>query len=211
MEMNGGETISNNNCAVCLEIINNENLIVMPCCGTTGSTIQYCKLCIEVIAQLGIEGRIGRCPTCMKYYEFVNGVVVSNPIRSMQCRMCCQLKVIADLRRNLCDKCLLGQSFSFSYECNRCHRIQRIPHPMWQYQASPTEFTTASWACHLGCDDYTFWRIVPDDILNVPPEHCPEQWGRREEWLTAVRDRRRENGNNVNGNDVDRNNSCNCS
>jgi len=190
-------------CAVCLEVLTPSNLIIMPCCGLPGSSIQYCKPCIFVIAELGIDGRIGRCPTCMKYFQIVNGMVSSTPIRLMQCRMCCQVKEIADLTRTLCDKCLLGQSFNFTYECSRCHHMQKIPHPMWQYQVFPTEFSTVSWACHSGCDDYTLWRIVPNDLVNVPPEHCPELWGRREEWIAAIRQRRRAN--------AAQNNSCNSS
>ena len=27
--------------------------------------------------------------------------------------------------------------------------------------------------------------------LRVPPEHCPESWGRREEWLANIRQLRR--------------------
>ena len=50
------------------------------------------------------------------------------------------------------------------YECARCHRIQEIPHPMWRYQKGPNDYGTASWACHEGCDAFTHWRIIPEDV-----------------------------------------------
>ena len=50
------------------------------------------------------------------------------------------------------------------YECARCHRIQEIPHPMWRYQKGPNDYGTASWACHQGCDAFTHWRIIPEDV-----------------------------------------------
>jgi hypothetical protein len=65
--------------------------------------------------------------------------------------------------------------------------VQRIPHPMWRYQPSPTAHGAASWACHVGCHDYTNWRIVPDDVVRIPAQEVPESWGRRDEWLELIR------------------------
>ena len=33
---------------------------------------------------------------------------------------------------------------------------------MWRYQPSATEFGTVTWACHVGCGDYTTWRLRPE-------------------------------------------------
>lgn len=35
------------------------------------------------------------------------------------------------------------------------------------------------------------WRIHPEDATRIPPEECPETWGRRDEWLECVREERR--------------------
>lgn len=52
-------------CAICsTEDIPIETRAVLPCCGTIGSSLQYCRRCIEVIIERGIEGRLGKCPTC---------------------------------------------------------------------------------------------------------------------------------------------------
>jgi hypothetical protein len=135
-------------CAICQEEESPDTVrVLMPCCGRADSSVQFCRRCIEIIAERGIEGRIGRCPICLKCYSIADGVIQTTEQRS-QCSMCCQMKVIADTRRQFCDQCLLGHTYSFTYECARCHRLQRIPHPMWKYQATPTDFGTASWACH---------------------------------------------------------------
>jgi hypothetical protein len=131
------------------------------------------------------------------------------------------------------------------YQCDRCHGLQRIPHPMWRYMPAPDAFGTETWACQR-CHDFTHWRVcaVDTDRIRAPPscpltasqpyhvitrvshsncaaagrthlprvrhsalrvhvacacvrrglqcptaapEECPESWGRREEWLSAVR------------------------
>lgn len=170
-------------CAVCFEA---DNLVDMPCCGREGGTAGYCRRCLEIICQQG-HG-VGRCPSCRQHIS-IQGSIVSISERRAQCLMCRQSRIIID--RNMCDACLLGSQLPpIRYECSHCHRHQRIPHPMFRYQASPAEFGTASWACHQGCVAQTYWRIVPGDALLVPDMECPESWGRREEWLVAVRQQR---------------------
>ena len=34
------------------------------------------------------------------------------------------------------------------------------------------------------------WRVHPADMHRVPPDDCPESWGRRDEWLRQVREQR---------------------
>jgi hypothetical protein len=58
---------------------------------------------------------------------------------------------------------------------------------MFRYQESPEAFSSVTWACHVACGDYTNWRVLPADASLIPPEHCPESWGRREAWLEQVR------------------------
>ena len=155
-------------CAICYEDFNSvEQKLQMPCCGKQESTVQFCRRCIEIISERGIQGRIGRCPGCSTYFSFLNGEVVPASEHNEQCQLCRQMKSIADLGRMLCDQCLLGSSFCFRYECSRCHGLQRIPHPMWKYQVDAISFGTNSWACHLGCHDYTMWRVISEDAVQA--------------------------------------------
>eukprot|EP00731_Ephydatia_muelleri_P010666 Em0005g1252a len=178
-------------CSVCLQDVSLTDKVTMPCCSRKSSTVQHCRRCIETIVQNGIRSSIGRCPACRAYFVMQGGLPVTQTSVPRECVMCCQVKEIADPNRELCSACMLGAEFSFRYECDRCHRVQTIPHPMWLYQPTPSTFTGASWACHRGCGDYTKWRIVPDDLERVPLEHAPEAWGMREKWLAAIREQRK--------------------
>ena len=132
-------------CAVCYEDYGAENRAILPCCGKVESTVQYCKRCIEIIVEQGFGGTVGRCPTCSQLISIQGGVITGGHIVS-SCRMCMQERPIADSRSVLCEMCVLGRSFTMRYECERCHRIQRIPHPMFRYQEEgATSFGTTSW------------------------------------------------------------------
>mmetsp|Transcript_83392 Transcript_83392/g.212330 ORF Transcript_83392/g.212330 Transcript_83392/m.212330 type:complete len:223 (+) Transcript_83392:84-752(+) len=171
-------------CAVCFE--EDGPQVSMPCCTREDSTVGFCRRCVEIICEQA-QG-VGRCPNCRQYISIDQQGRVSITEKQDNCRMCRQTRVIVG--SGMCDACLLGSRFSFQYECNRCHRFQRIPHPMWRYQPSPNDFGTASWACQAGCGDYTMWRISATDAPNVPDSDCPEGWGRRDQWLAAVREQR---------------------
>ncbi len=106
------------------------------------------------------------------------------------CRMCRQVREISDPARQLCDKCMYGETFSFAYECERCHKSQKIPHPMWLYQPAPDQFGSATWACHVGCGDYTHWRIMANDLTKVPLDHVPDSWNCREAFVQSIRELR---------------------
>lgn len=158
----------------------------MPCCGRAGSTLAYCRRCIEIICEQGRGA--GRCPSCREYIAVKDGGVVVTENRP-QCRMCWQERALVD--QGLCDACLLGAEYCFRYECDQCHGVQQIPHPMWRYQASPSAFGIATWACHAACGGQTHWRITPEDVTSIPLIECPEAWGRRETWLAVVQHQRR--------------------
>ena len=146
--------------------------------------------CLEILCDQGTNS-IGRCPTCRTFFT-IDGGVVANCENIGQCRMCRHNKVIID--HNKYDACLFGSLHVLTYECNRCHCFQRIPHPMWRYQPSPNDFSTASWACHARCHDYTNWKIVPCDVARVPVQDMPASWGRQEDALDAVRRVRAQEG-----------------
>jgi hypothetical protein len=180
-------------CAVCYEELATENKLYMPCCGLESSTIEYCMYCIALIAQNGLQSYIGRCPSCRAYYRMKSSSEVELITQvPAQCFMCYQIKTIVDPRRNLCAACTLGSTYSFRYECDGCHCIQRIPHPMWQYQRSPTDFGDVTWACHQRCGSFTHWRIIHEDLSRIPPDHTPDSWGLREVWLERIRELRRQ-------------------
>uniref|UniRef100_A0A7S4RWF0 RING-type domain-containing protein n=1 Tax=Alexandrium monilatum TaxID=311494 RepID=A0A7S4RWF0_9DINO len=169
-------------CAVCLI---SRDLVAMPCCPTEGSSTQFCFRCIELICQHG--GGTGKCPKCRKHIVIKNGAVALNT-EQMRCIMCRQMRIITENR--MCDACNVGCRRPLLYECERCHRRQRIPHPMYRYQPSPQEYCNSSWACHQGCGDYTRWRVVPEDVQHVPPQDAPESWGLLESQLVRVREQR---------------------
>ena len=183
-------------CAICLdEALPAEALAKLPCCTLPPtSTTQFCKRCIEIICEHG-PGGVGRCPNCRKFLRVgEDGFVAAE--ETDQCGNCQQVRVIVHNfwtqrgRIKLCDACLLGFNIQLRYECAGCGRLQRIPHPMWRYQPSPIEFGHTTWFCHQRCDTHTTWRVAAQDAALVPADDAPETWGRRDEWLAAVREQR---------------------
>lgn len=191
-------------CIICME--DNIKGIRMPCCGTEESDVLYWQRCLATIIeqanqdalQAGMRlpgGGVGSCPTCRRHFQFTAGEdgspTVTNTVLTGNCRMCMQGgKVLVN--GALCDKCYLGSEYCFTYECQRCNRFQRIPHPMFMYQPSVGEFGGNSWACHQRCGDYTKWRIRREEAEGIPPQHCPESWGRRDDWLAQIREIRQQ-------------------
>ena len=52
---------------------------------------------------------------------------------------------------------------------------------MWKYQETPSVKTTATWACHVGCGDYTRWYIHPGDIGKIPKDLIPTSWPQQDD------------------------------
>ena len=150
----------------------------------------YCRRCLEIVCERG-SSRVGLCPTCRTNFTISEKGVVTNDIQQGTCAVCRQLRPI--VTRGMCGACATGQAFDLNYECERCNRIQRIPHPMWKYQESPEEFGNVTWACHSGhCPGaYTHWRVVTEEAQRIPDDHVPASWGRREQWLEGIREQRR--------------------
>mmetsp|Transcript_24001 Transcript_24001/g.31877 ORF Transcript_24001/g.31877 Transcript_24001/m.31877 type:complete len:189 (+) Transcript_24001:117-683(+) len=170
-------------CAICFETFGEDGTsqATMPCCGNEGSSMKFCVRCIEVICQQRSSG-VGVCPICKAFIQVTadQSVIISEEKR--RCGMCCQKKSASCFNSregSICSICELGRQNPARYECDRCHQVQRIPHPMYRYQPTPTEFGGATWACHQRCGDYTHWRIIPEDISRVPVDDTPEGWGGR--------------------------------
>ena len=179
-------------CAVCWQ--ETEQFAALPCCtAPAGSSMQYCVRCIEIICESG-PGGVGRCPTCRGFIKKAGAPgTFTVADRVERCAMCQQDRTIVGEVRGapVCDACLLGVRLPLRYECERCHRNQRIPHPMYRYQQTAQEFGNNTWACRVGCGDFTHWRIIEADADKVPDEDAPPGWGRREDWLARIREQRR--------------------
>lgn len=179
-------------CAVCLEEYPEEAAAQLPCCVIpTTATTRFCRRCIEIICE-SAPGGVGRCPNCRSYLRVTEAGQLETAEQMDTCTLCQQVRVIVESRGRLklCDACLLGANHALRYECEQCRRFQRIPHPMWRYQRTPTEFGDNTWACHVRCNTQTRWRIAPQDAALVPVADTPESWGLREQWLAAVREQR---------------------
>ncbi len=88
----------------------------------------------------------------------------------------------------------MGRQHALLYECDRCHRLQRIPHPMWRYQTSPDSFGDTSWACHVGCGAFTRWRVAPRELHLVPLHDVPGTWPQYRQYLDGIRSEREVHG-----------------
>lgn len=183
-------------CIVCLDT---KHCIPLPCCTCPPS----CMSCItnlandlfenaEALDQLTEEARAtkyGNCPICKKVFA-KDGENLSRPVG--KCYMCNhgnqQLAAVkfahlvsqAVHLEGLCDNCWLcnayPETYQFVYECDRCGQPQKIPHPMYRYQASPAVFGGATWYCHRGCEDFTHWKILAQYVSSVPNVDKPASW-----------------------------------
>jgi hypothetical protein len=195
-------------CAICFdECLPSSNRIVfakLPCCGHADetSTVKICTVCIIVLTEptSGGQKRVGRCPRCRAW------IVVSTPESSEdaqldivsvadagQCVICNQVKDLL-VENSSCDACFLGRRVPLLYECQSCHVIQRIPHPMYRYQTAPDQFGSVTWACQGRCGTFTCWRIRVEQLASIPVGDVPEGWGADYLQLarTRVRQARRE-------------------
>lgn len=90
-------------------------------------------------------------------------------------------------KKGVCDACFLGKVVPLSYECSDCGGIQRIPHPMYRYQATLGSFSSNTWKCHLKCTGFTKWRISAEDMFLIPPGDQPTSW--KVNYLQSARDK----------------------
>eukprot|EP00521_Asterionellopsis_glacialis_P016340 CAMPEP_0195300964 /NCGR_PEP_ID=MMETSP0707-20130614/28500_1 /TAXON_ID=33640 /ORGANISM="Asterionellopsis glacialis, Strain CCMP134" /LENGTH=322 /DNA_ID=CAMNT_0040363793 /DNA_START=176 /DNA_END=1144 /DNA_ORIENTATION=- len=142
--------------------------------------------------------RIGRCPRCRHWIAVSSdtlGIVtrIEAIHHAGKCKICNQEKeflVQQNKKEQVCDACFLGRRRPLIYECEQCHATQRIPHPMYRYQPSLQEFGKNSWACQGLCQNFTMWRILPQQAKYIPPGDTPESWC--DDYLEVARERVRE-------------------
>lgn len=197
-------------CAICFD--EHVTFARLPCCGHAEetSTCKICTACLLLLTDSTSDGssRVGRCPRCRAW------IVISTPsigspmpsssasatssildnmeIRTVaaagKCTICNQVKDhLVDSDAAVCDACFLGRRRPLLYECQQCHRIQRIPHPMYRYQAQPDVFGNVTWACHGPCQTFTYWRIGLDQLTSIPVGDAPQGWG--DDYLLRARNR----------------------
>ena len=187
------DEVGTQECAVCWQ--EGQEIARLPCCtAPAGSTMLFCVRCIEIICEQA-PGGVGRCPTCREFIKKGSGqgtFEVADRVET--CTLCRQARlIIGEIRGGpVCDACMLGQGNPLRYECERCRRNQRIPHPMYRYQPTAERFGDVTWACHVGCNAQTHWRVATADVHLVPAADAPESWGVRDAWLDRVRAQRRQ-------------------
>eukprot|EP00924_Labyrinthula_sp_SR-Ha-C_P001263 maker-scaffold_7-snap-gene-19.72-mRNA-1 protein AED:0.01 eAED:0.00 QI:152/1/0.5/1/0.66/0.5/4/112/228 len=193
------EASHSTSCVICFEDFGpNLEMARLPCCFTEESSMKCCMECIKILCQRG-RG-FGRCPTCRKYLYFKDGTlrVASNVAK---CKLCLQIRtlstnysIISIAHGIICNLCNLGRQLRVRYECDRCHGLSLIPHPMWTYQDSMHAFSSDTWACRR-CRTQTKWRIFAADVVKIPPQEIPERWGliTREQIFERIRKQRERN------------------
>ena len=185
MTSQGSET-----CAICLEDFGAEEGVQhapTPCCERDASSVRFCLRCLELVCQSSpYEEAIANCPRCREFIRVEEGTVQRAQRPNGRCGMCCQSRILVNA--HFCDACQMGREGGpLRYECNRCHEIQPISHPMYHYQEKPDSFGGATWACHMQCDDYTHWRIVSEDVNRVPADDIPHGWNVEDPIVALVR------------------------
>lgn len=105
------------NCAICLQDVPLYTQLVMPCCGNVDSTAKFCATCIDKVAEMGVQGRFGKCPLCPLYFTIRQGTVVLQKSVPRPCRICRMERELVDGQRMLCALCVVGTQHRFNYEC----------------------------------------------------------------------------------------------
>ena len=162
-------------CAVCGEE-QTASFSTFPCCETEtkSSTNRVCNSCALILSSPSLtseERRLGMCPFCQKWVAITcsmdegntGKLLIQNCCNTGKCEICNQDKDIL-VEPGVCDACFLGRQQPLLYECQQCHGYQRIPHPMYRYQPSISEFGTMPWKCNAHCEIFTHWRIRPDQL-----------------------------------------------
>jgi hypothetical protein len=163
-----------------------------PCCGSDGrdeaSIIKICTACILVLTMATSDAlsRVGRCPRCRSWITATTlhsphahaGLALRRLESAGKCGCCMQAKEhLVEQDPPTCDACFLGKRTPLLYECEECHKTQKIPHPMYRYQKSLKGFGNVNWACQGECQKFTYWRICDHQLEMIPVGDVSEEWG----------------------------------
>jgi hypothetical protein len=174
------------------------------------SFIRFCRACVTTLAAADREGCI-RCPTCRACLRVVAEPLAESeatrpppppsptplppPLRvevlprGGQCQLCHQVRELVDRQLPVCEPCCAGmRGAPIAYECSGCGGFQRIPHPMWRYQATPLDWSSDTWFCHQRCQAQQRWRIMLAHVNRVPAAEAPPGWaaGRPDEQAARI-------------------------
>lgn len=189
-------------CAVCLDEFMSTSATLsfakLPCCGDDSETdtVKICSSCVVLSTHPSSDGssRVGRCPRCQAWIsvrapdgDAPLNLDISKVAGEGICQECNQTKRFLVDDGTVCDACFLGRRAPLLYECEQCHGTQRIPHPMYRYQASPDEYGKKTWSCEGSCQAFTHWRIRPDQIVHIPIGDSP--FLPQGDWTTSARQR----------------------
>merc|ERR1711862_391690 len=161
-------------CYICLR--ETDNYTHMPCCGKPDGTVKFCLECLTIITEkhTNLDKGVGPCPICKGNYKIENGKVDIFKVMG-ECKMCMGGHYLHLVKNGYCAACLDGMENTYKYECHKCHEKQRIPHPMYKYQANKDSYSGATWACHVGCGTYTHWKLVQEYVDNLPLAKWPNE------------------------------------
>ncbi|CAB9498862.1 expressed unknown protein [Seminavis robusta] len=204
-----GQDINALQCAICFDealtggnvSLNRVKFANLPCCGaqeygSSATFIKVCTSCILVLTSPSSSGahRVGRCPRCLNWIRVKipepaerNVVSVEKVHVSGKCLICNQNKDYLVDNDSVCDSCFLGRRQPLKYECQQCHCVQKIPHPMYRYQKTKDAFGNVTWACQGKCGRFTKWMIRPEEVHRIPLGDAPKSWGT--DYIKIARDR----------------------
>eukprot|EP00815_Leptocylindrus_aporus_P004546 CAMPEP_0116055088 /NCGR_PEP_ID=MMETSP0322-20121206/3191_1 /TAXON_ID=163516 /ORGANISM="Leptocylindrus danicus var. apora, Strain B651" /LENGTH=476 /DNA_ID=CAMNT_0003538609 /DNA_START=81 /DNA_END=1511 /DNA_ORIENTATION=- len=172
-----------NTCVLCYKNVSNrEDFATLPCCSDRPLV---CKDCIILLSYDDLENRckVGRCPLCQTWVKLgIDGFGIKKIESEGTCKVCNQRRPITIGKKEgesdevICDACFLGKKSPLLYECDGCGKFQRIPHPMYRYQATSGSFSRNKWKCHRDCTGFTAWRLSAQEIFLIPTGDEPREW-----------------------------------
>jgi hypothetical protein len=181
-------------CFLCGDKYYIKNMAMMVCCRPLGTDRlsdqhHYCNYCIRSMSELDI---VPRCPTCLKAFFYYPELEEVRRNRKVDvCSSCSRNGPILHPQLDLCESCILGMHFPLRYKCKNCNIEQQLPRPIWLSQPKFNKFSSMKWPCHGKCQKPTRWQVVVSDAHKIPPEHCPESWERKEEWIQNLKTRQK--------------------
>ena len=177
-------------------ISNRIRFVYFPCCEPdedddsahhSANAMNVCMSCILVLTTATTDGsaRVGRCPRCRGWISAstMHSPNVGLSVQTLQgcegkCDTCQEVNnPLVEQNPPTCDACFLGKRCSLSYECQDCHEVQTIPHPLYRCQETAESYGNTKWECHGKCKKPTNWKICKDQLSLIPAGDVPAKWG----------------------------------
>lgn len=149
----------------------------MPCCHKDQSSVQFCEDCIAALCSRSSINTFS-CPICRSFVALEDGHLLKKTGVDT-CSVCHNISHIESESPRMCGGCAKKRNDygRLRYECEQCHRLQHIAHPVFRYQLTTSSFTRiAGWTCHQGCRARTAWRLLMEDVPRIAPGDRPPSW-----------------------------------